>query len=289
MLFNNCIYHFLPDKIDMPKPDNRMSNKKIALIGFCGVMDSTIRVKNENDFKLYNLLFKENPELFNDAIYEKTVRNESEKRNGVHYYPSLSYFSICANDFKERLDFGKPLTQFKEKGIARDIPADKVKSFIVSYLEEVKLGGQKEVLDLVAINDKNINLKERDVDYYVIGIFKPVYRARRTFTLESTINYLLTVGSLMLVPWFGLEAAPSIFLVYDNKLNLVKKFEYQNKYTNAWSWWIIFLPSSESQPIPKYHHLLGSHGYYPQVYGENDIATFSKDFQEFMIQSKDKQ
>ena len=35
----------------MPKPDNRMSNKKIALIGFCGVMDSTIRVKNENDFK----------------------------------------------------------------------------------------------------------------------------------------------------------------------------------------------------------------------------------------------
>jgi hypothetical protein len=287
LVFIQCRYHFLPDRIEMPKANERMQSKKIALIGFCGVMDSTILAKVEKDRNLYQLLEKENKDLLSDAIPKRNKLTDYEKQFDYNFFDT-SYLTICANDFKEKLAFGKPLTQFKEKGIARDIPADKVKSFIVNYLEEVKIGGQKEILELVTIKDKNIKLKEREVDYYVIGILKPEYQGRRTLTIETTIKYLLTIGSLMLVPWFRTETAPSKFLVYDNKLNLVKKFEYKTKYTNAGSSWITFLPSSESQPIPKYNHILESQKYYPQVYGQNDMATFSKDFQEFIMQAKDK-
>ncbi len=282
LLFLNCYYHFLPDNIELPKVNEKILNKKIALIGFCGVMDSTFRIKQEKDPILYDFFSKDNPEVFSENLTRNLALNDSEKKD-ISNYKISSYITICANDFKKKITFGRPILQIKEKGLSRDIPADNVKSFVLSYLEEVKLGGQKEILDLITIKDKSLQFKERDVDYYVVGIIKPAFSGASSFP-----NYLLALGSLMLFPYFGTEITYSKFLVYDNNLNLIKKFEYTNEYVTAMSWWIIFLPSSESQPISKYNHLIGHSNYYPQVYGENDIATFSKDFQKYLVQVKDK-
>ena len=137
LVFIQCRYHFLPDRIEMPKANERMQSKKIALIGFCGVMDSTILAKVEKDRNLYQLLEKENKDLLSDAIPKRNKLTDYEKQFDYNFFDT-SYLTICANDFKEKLPFGKPFTQFNEKGISNKIPADKVKSFVISYLEEVR-------------------------------------------------------------------------------------------------------------------------------------------------------
>ena len=278
-----CRYHFLPDKIEMAKANEKMQSKKIALIGFCGVMDSTILAKVEKNKNLYNLFEKENPDLLSDAIPKRNKLTDYEKQFDYNFFDT-SYLTICANDFKEKLAFGKPLMQFKEKGISNNVPADNVKSFVISYLDEVRIGGQNDILELVSIKDKNLQFKEREVDYYVIGILKP--NVLESASIGTIFNIWLSIGSLLVVPFFRTESASSKFLVYDAKLNLVKKFEYKTEYTIAVSSWFSFLPSSESQPISEYSHAIRREKYYPQVYGQNDIATFSKDFQEYILQAE---
>jgi hypothetical protein len=284
LVFLQCRYHFLPDRIEMPKANERIQSKKIALIGFCGVMDSTILAKVEKDRNLYQLLEKENKDLLSDAIPKRNKLTDYEKQFDFNFFDT-SYLTICANDFKEKLAFGKPFTQFKEKGISNNVPADKVKSFVINYLEEVRIGGQNDILELVSIKDKNLQFKEREVDYYVIGILKP--NVLESASIGTIFNIWLSIGSLLVVPFFRTESASSKFLVYDAKLNLVKKFEYKTEYTIAVSSWFSFLPSSESQPISEYSHAIRREKYYPQVYGQNDIATFSKDFKEYIMQAED--
>lgn len=149
-----------------------------------------------------------------------------------------------ANSTAKFFPFGKPLAEIKEEGLDGTVPERKVQEFLKDYLTTVKKSGIEEIvkmIDFKKIDEKTtkVSLKKRDVDYYVIGIHGPPFA--KGADLADTGKSLLTVFPFMLtlgtVPLWGSRHIESEFWVYDNKLNLVKKFEYKNSYTRLIAWW----------------------------------------------------
>ena len=233
LIFINCsTYFFLPEKAKISESRKTLKNTKIALIGFCAPLNPSFRIRMNMEKNLQLFFVKEKSTFDQEFI--------NRHRNGLSNHSS-AYIALCPNDFKENLGLGsRPLSEYPSNGLEENISNEKIISFIQSYLDKTRMGGQTDILEMFEVKNTR-KLKQRELDYYVVGVLQP---ATERANILSILNYFLSFGTLFIVPYFVNDGVDSIFFVYDNKLNLLKKFEYNSEFLTMSSSWVSLLPIS---------------------------------------------
>ncbi|MBW0433748.1 hypothetical protein HGB47_08980 [Leptospira yasudae] len=141
------------------------------------------------------------------------------------------------------------IDELKSNGTRKDLSSDLVKAFAMSYLQEVKISGLKEISYLVEMEKQGetviYKLKDYPVDYYVIGIHGPAFTEASNIGvgflhLFSTLFSMVTIG---LIPSYSSEEANTEVRVYDRNLQLINNLKYDNSYSSISSIWISANPS----------------------------------------------
>ena len=171
--------------------------------------------------------------------------------------------------YKKLVPYAKPVEEFHAKGFDSSVSAEKINYLIANYLNVTMKYGIAELSKMIEYKGKTPRLKKRYVDYYVVGIHLPVFAGSTSIFLSrlTCITGLLTLGIL---PFYDTHPIASIFMVFDNKLNPVKSFKYEDEYTTLTAWWMI--PNME--------------GYYEQCpppdIWESQVVKFSDDFYKYL-------
>lgn len=202
MLFTACQRHYI-----RPLPaieENRVINKKIATIGFY-------------------------PYAYSSYTSGRTVTTTA----------LLDY----SNPTTKLVSLGKPIDEIEVTGINSNVSPEKVKTFILDYLGKVKKSGSREIEKLVEVRGKGdsatFHLKNRDVDFYILGIHGPAFDEEGS---AGNLGRLLLTGHLFMfslgtTPLWSTKPADTDILVYDKDLNLVYQKSYKSRYTLLTAWW----------------------------------------------------
>ncbi|BDA77871.1 hypothetical protein LPTSP3_g08010 [Leptospira kobayashii] len=200
---------------------------------------------------------------------------------GFYPYQYSSYSSgrrtttTAVLDYKNRIQasskIGKPAEFFPTSGIDTSVPPEKVKEFVMNYLNEVKRSGFDEITKVVEIQkegeESKMYLKKRDVDYYVVGVHGPA------FPKDFDPRFLLTAHLFMLTlgtfPFWQVQEADSKFYIYDHGLNLINTRVFRNKYEVIAGWW----GEKEQGAFNRNPEA----GFMPRLY-EPDVIDFSAEF-----------
>ncbi|WCL48816.1 Lp29 family lipoprotein [Leptospira sp. GIMC2001] len=141
------------------------------------------------------------------------------------------------------VQIGKRLDEYPARGLNTRVPPDKVKAFVLDYLTKVKRSGAQEIEKLVEIKGEGdkatFHLKNRDVDYYILGIHGPPFDEDGKI---GNLGRLLLTGHLFLFtlgtsPIWTTKAADTDIKIYDKDLNLVAERNYKNRYNLLAAWW----------------------------------------------------
>lgn len=169
--------------------------------------------------------------------YEKKVIDTYRDReiSFSKYRVTLDY----AHSLKSEMKIGVPIDDIPETGIAREVPLDRIKSFIDVYMSQVKESGIDEMTKLFAGQQGALRLKNRGVDYYLVGIHQPFYNrlSPRKKHLSNFTHFLhaITFGTIPVEHYYEKN---SIFYLYDRDLNRVKEFKYTGEYVLKSAWWM---------------------------------------------------
>ena len=240
-----------------------LKSKKIGLIGFYPFVTQTKSVMADDILNI-NLEIK-NPrylriiEFVNDNPKGKVfVDLKEDSFLSFHHHR----YGISQSDTKldnnenliQFLDFGKRPNQLKLVNKNTSVSQERLREFLTIYLENTKNLGLAEVDNLLVIPDKKeqpIQMKNFDVDYWVIGIFQKKYYENTNEKANITfIPSLLTYGT---IPYWDEKEVRSTFIVFDKQLNQIQKFETTSTHEYIAAWWIstlenpyssLFLPPS---------------------------------------------
>ncbi|WP_040911214.1 Lp29 family lipoprotein [Leptospira broomii] len=133
---------------------------------------------------------------------------------------------------------GQPAGNLKVRGIRKDIPPEKVKAFVETYINAVKKSGIEEILSVVDATKEDPNAKESTIrlkdlgaDYYVLGILNPPFQ-KSNIGLEiiHAFSHLFSMITVGLVPSILWSDAKATVLVYDKNLNQIWSKEYDAPY-----------------------------------------------------------
>lgn len=142
-----------------------------------------------------------------------------------------------------------PAYKLKANGLRKDIPKEKVIKFVADYLEITKKSGTEEIIHVVeAVKDGGKTadgkdtytpqLKNLDVDYYVVGNLSPALQSSNFITVfPHLFSTLFSVVSLGIFPSFQWGNAKMEVKVYDKNLNQVWEKEYDASYTVLRALW----------------------------------------------------
>ncbi|TGN00028.1 Lp29 family lipoprotein [Leptospira dzoumogneensis] len=193
--------------------------------------------------------FYKEPKIVNDNSLQEIKKNrialvgflpfEETGGNRVRI-ASLDY----KNSLKKYVKIGTPIEQITENGIDLSVPAENVNRFASLYLEEVKKTGLDEINKVLLIKEstngnKQGFLRKRDVDFYVVAILGPPFaRPSVSGYFLSLLTYVPFLLSLGTVPNWGIMENKSTFLIFDSKLELLQKKEYDSSYHYLISWFV---------------------------------------------------
>ncbi|WP_404820711.1 Lp29 family lipoprotein [Leptospira yasudae] len=161
----------------------------------------------------------------------------------MHYAALLNY----EHDFKFSLkNIGTPIEKIPEAGLNSSVSKKNANEFCSNYLQLVKASGIDEISKAVKIKvtgegdqtKYECELKRRDVKYYIVGVFGPPFTTGGPLALAKGIpTFFLGAFSLFTIPWWTEGQTELTIFVYDEKLNLLKKWEDTSLYNMTVAWW----------------------------------------------------
>lgn len=247
------------------------SNKKIGLVGFYKYIYLPSPLYYEYDLDFLRVFYKYKPLAFKaDLIRDKTELFFT-------YQPYLAKESE-----KKKIRFGKDYKEFTEQGFDQAVSEKNIVYFVIEYLANTNRNAQKELSNLIRIEDNKAKFIKRDIDYYVVGIFNPSSPESTTMgTITKTISSLISIPTFLTIPFLDRETLYSRFLIYDNKLNLKKEYKYEDSYWTINAWWIKYLGNSKNI-INADITAVDNPVYPPQFYLDREVHVFSKDLGDFL-------
>lgn len=128
------------------------------------------------------------------------------------------------------LGFGKNVSEYKTQGLDNSIPKKNIENFIKNFKlikGEIIKDELSEIFEnLESENIDTIQLRKRDVDYYIVGLH--LRGDLNPMSFKRALSTTLSMGTLYLLPsWYTIETV-SVFLVYDSKLNKIDEQVYKN-------------------------------------------------------------
>lgn len=270
----NCTYYFTRDNAnhDLTKEElNSLKSKKIGLIGFYPFRYLTESVKkseylqfspangftyrkdkgteNSNDLQIDNELYLQIIRFVNNNEQKQKILGEV-KDSFVTYGHSVKSRTLNRTiawfDLKKPtsrfLEFGQDLRYLEGNGINTQIEEDKLKIFLTEYLSKTKQLGLDvlEPLFSPSNDEKNPQMKNFDIDYWVIAYHAPlVLSLTDTFpqTSLSIIPHVFTGG---IIPFFRKFQIDTRFFVFDRNLNHIKTYYCSDEIYTMTSWWVPF-------------------------------------------------
>jgi hypothetical protein len=243
-----CLHYMIempPQEFLSGKAEPVITNKKIALIGFYP----------------------------NFSLFQSTGYNAGYR---VTTYESVLDYT---KGMKKMFKVGKPIEDIPYNGYDKTVTSEKSKEFALAYLTEVKKSGAQELGLLFDVKGNDFFLRKRDVDYYLVGIHGPAFVKRTDwghfYSLSSIMLSALTLG---IFPTIDRQQVVSKFRLYDNKLNLIKEWEKETKFTIIGSFFVNPYPESAKKKfwIDNETNPPLREAYFQQIY------DFQNEFREFL-------
>ncbi|TGK56169.1 hypothetical protein EHQ27_07340 [Leptospira wolffii] len=154
---------------------------------------------------------------------------------------------VYSSDLSSLFPYGKRIDTIPSAGIDNGISQENIKKFVDSF--KIYKDAAKTELEKVfeirkgADGKDAYTLKRRNVDYYIVARLPAPVEGHRMQTAGGFVSMLklLTMfpaaATLSTIPLWEDEFYLNNFLVYDNKLNLVKFFTSDYKINRIFTWW----------------------------------------------------
>lgn len=237
------LYELTKEELDFLK------SKKVGLIGFYpfvtetklisvwGILNRTSEITNPKHLQIIKF-------LNDDTKGRRLVSFKTD--NFIRYKQTRTQILKINTTLNESenliqfLEFGRNSKELKvgEKNISTS--PEKLRDFLYTYLWHTESLGLDEIENLLIIPEqkgKNIQMKDFDVDYWVINIcrtsFETISSNKGDFTL---FPFLITLGTF---PLWEEEKVSSKFVVFDNQLNQIKTIETKSIHNSFTAWWAI--------------------------------------------------
>jgi hypothetical protein len=181
---------------------------------------------------------------------------------------------IETNRLKDLFQENRSISQLPSRGY-RYADEKRIKAFISSYLEATGEDGILELENmLVAQGGGRFKLKDHPVDYYLVGIHLPFVESE-VKTRMSAITQASSCVTLGFIPAYTRFRSYSHFLIYDNRLNLLRDFRYENEYSRMRTWYLWPFPGPQKE--------IADRGVSPPYQAfEADVLDFRRDFAQFL-------
>jgi len=238
-----------------------VSKKKVALVGFHPY--STATVGNELDGWIDTPCKSEISQIYGTDLkseFFKGRRNVQAEFRAA--YPEKT--QVISS-----LSFGEPISKYPAKGWNTDISEENIKNYMDFSYEFISAGALPDLCEVFDWDPqtKKFKMKKRDVDFYIVGIFTPVF-SRPTIlgAITFAVSYPISFLSLGIIPLTQQKITRSYFRVYDSELNLIKEVKAENSFWNLSAVWVF--PSERNRVVETY-------SYDPPVW-EKDVAELEK-------------
>ncbi|EPG74078.1 hypothetical protein LEP1GSC058_4148 [Leptospira fainei serovar Hurstbridge str. BUT 6] len=237
------------------------TRKKVALVGFHPYSTATVGNKLDGwiDTPCKSQISQKYGTDLKSAFFKGRRNVPSDHRAA---YP-------LRNQLVHPLSWGEPIGKFPTSGVESGIEEENISRFMEFSYSLLGAGALPDLCEVLEWDSgsKTFQLKKRNVDYYVVGIFTPVFSEPTvlgaiTFAITFPLSFL-TVGIL---PMAMEKRTESYFRVYDPKLNLVKEIKASNSFWRLDAIWA--MPSDRSRVVEKY-------SYDPPAW-EKDVAEMDK-------------
>lgn len=248
--------------LDPPSvPKERIDKKKIALVGFHPY--STESVGNKLDGWINTPCKSEISLRYGTDLksaFFKGRRNVPSDHRAAYPLPS-QVISV--------LSYGSPIAKFPASGLDERISEGNIQGFIDFSYKHMAAGALPDICEVLDFDSqtKTLRMKKREVDYYVVGIFTPVFfKATVLGAVVYAATFPFSILSLGLIPSFFEQKTESYFRVYDSKLNIVKELETGHSFWQISALWVF--PSERNKAEDEF-------SYDPAVW-EKDVEELDK-------------
>ncbi|EMY70611.1 hypothetical protein LEP1GSC199_1628 [Leptospira vanthielii serovar Holland str. Waz Holland = ATCC 700522] len=167
----------------------------------------------------------------------------AKDREGNFYRSSASL--NYNKSMKQLFPAGKDVSSFNSNNINNQISRENCLEFVYQYLDVVKESGKKELIKFIEFeltpdtSKSKCAVKSENIDYYILGIPGKSFNSWRNYD-ESFMGYIKNIASILtlfIYPTHKAEPVNAFFYVYDPKLKLIEKFEYNKQVKITTSWW----------------------------------------------------
>ena len=278
LTLNNCRHYFVRDaaKYNLTQEEeNILKSKKIGVVGFHPFYNESDGCCNNQQILSSNLV------KALQFIYEKKNDTDIIPFNPNQFVTGIGRARRDQRLSTERttnffLKIGKTIEKSNIVKPDKSISENNLRIFLKTYLEKTKHLGHKEILDLLDFSDKNkIYLKENDFDYWVIGFHSP---RNYDISAEAILTFYPSILTFGFFPFIGHDEIKSTFWIFDKKLNLLKKIEFENDYTlYITALWVIWKSDN---------NIIFNNNIPIDVY-EPDLKEFQKEFVKIMKNTVD--
>jgi hypothetical protein len=231
LTLNNCRHYFVRDaaKYNLTQEEeNILKSKKIGVVGFHPFYNESDECCDNRQILSSNLV------KALQFIYEKKNDTDQIPFNSNHFVTGIGKQRRDQRLSVERttryyFKSWRPLEKSNLVKPDKSISENNLRIFLKTYLEKTKHLGHREILELLDFSDKNkFYLKENDFDYWIIGFHSP---RNYDISAEAILTFYPSIFTLGLFPFFDHDEIKSSFWIFDKKLNLLKKIEFENDYT----------------------------------------------------------
>lgn len=254
-----CTQYFVRDssQYNLTKEELEfLKSKKIGLIGFYPFVSRTriVTLEEALNTKLDNPspnhlriieFVNENPKgkIFENNFQDNLISFQqyySRYSRGILKTDLSLDNSVRQNQF---LDYGKGFHQLNSNEVNFNISQEKLKEFLIIYLRHAKRLGLSEVENLISITkDKEdiIRMKNFDVDYWVIGIYRPNYEMVRGNVkgIKAALSTFVFILSLGIFPFWDEEGVTANFYIFDKELTQLGDIETKSIHDSITAWWL---------------------------------------------------
>ncbi|MBP6740597.1 MAG: hypothetical protein KA146_11425 [Leptospiraceae bacterium] len=235
-----------------------LKGKKIGLIGFHPFVSRTrivtleealntkLDIPSPNHLRIIEFV-NENPKgkIFENNFQDNLIsfqQYSSRYSRGI-LQTDLSFDNnVRQNQF---LEYGKGFHQLNSNEVNSNISQEKLKEFLIIYLRDTKRLGLSEVENLLSIpkekeDTDTIRMKNFNVDYWVIGIYRPNYDIVRGNVkgVKAALSAFAFILSLGIFPFWDEEGVTAKFYIFDKDLNQIGEIENKSIHDSITAWWL---------------------------------------------------
>jgi hypothetical protein len=251
LLFSHCVSHYyLPVTTNTISPDlAAYPRDRIALVGFRSFQSFFVSTREHG------------------LAYEATLLDTAE--------------------LQEFLGIGTHVSRLSSVGRKTEVDEATIRTFVASYLRETGPSGAQEVAAMFEKADGRLYLRDFNVDYFLVGVHGPPFQVNVGCAGEmlNFLSLLLTSVPVVVtgysIPFMQYRKTQTTILVYDSKLNLVKRYAYNTEIWHRTSWWGEDNPRFQPDGVGTDNRFRSL----PPAAYFSDLVRFREDFQKDVLQS----